>query len=109
MLNGMYLAGEPVIRKRSLQVIFGTGPCSLVPDSVQHHPEIRTVAEHVLQPRSDVRLDILIDRDSIHLGEADAGFGEAVPDCLARAPRPVFDTSEALFLSGGEHHAVAND
>ena len=107
MLHLMHLAGKALTRKGCSQVLGHAGALALVAQAVEHHAQVGPFGERVGQLLAQVGLAVLVYGHMLHLRQGDAGFGKAVANRLAGETRPVLDAPKALFFSGGQQHAIA--
>jgi hypothetical protein len=78
-------------------------------DPVKDETEIRSRREHIGDPAQALRAAVFIDRDPIHILQANPRFPQAIGHCVKGHSRPMLDSSKALFLGGGHENPVPDD
>jgi hypothetical protein len=67
------------------------------------------MAEKIADFPHPVGTAVQIDRDMVHIAEAQAGFAQAIGDRLRGKPCPMLDAPKTLFFRGCNKSPIAND
>ena len=64
------------------------------------------MAEKIADLAHSMGTVVQVDRDMVHIAEAQAGFAQAIGDRLRGKPRPMLDAPKTLFFCGCHQLAV---
>src|SRR5690242_1951809 len=107
MFNALDRAGKGIGRKRAGDQLGEAGAGAAVAQAAGDQAEPGARGQEKAELAGEIGLAVLIDRDAVDVAQPDAGFSQAVRRRLRRKAGAMLDAAEALFLGGGDQHAVA--
>src|SRR5262249_23253403 len=109
VLNLVHLAAEVLAGKARGHQFRDISSSTPVLQAVKHKSEVRALRHQIGQLPEEIGPAVLIDRNMLNIRKGEAGFPQAVGNCLRRETSPMLHAAEALLFRRSNKLAVADE